>query len=330
MRGLEKAAALLLAMGEDMAGEVLKHLRQTEIQKVTSAMVKLEQLKTGEVEVVAKDFIAIAEEHSVMGMDGGQYMKNVLARTLGPEKASEMMENFLLHGGEAGLEAVRMMDPRMIADLVKREHPQVIAFVLATLDSPKASQVVEHLPEQLHGEVLYRISTMEDIHPSVLGELEEAMRDHVTENSTGAVFNLGGVKFAAELLNRMDTRTEKRILEEIRKIEEPLSQRIEEQLFVFEDLLEVDDRTLQAILKEVTSDVVVLALRGSDEHVKEKFFRNMSERAAAVIQEEMEMRGPVRLKEIEKAQQEFVKTVKALEQGGKINLPGKSGEEVYV
>jgi flagellar motor switch protein FliG len=164
----------------------------------------------------------------------------------------------------------------------------------------------------------------------MFGELEEAFRSHVSENASGAGLHLGGVKFAASLLNRMDTQVEKKILGDISKIEESLSQRIEEQLFVFENLVALEDRTLQALLKEVTSDVVVLALRGADEPVKQKFFRNMSERAVSIIKEEMEMRGPVRLKDVEKAQLEMVKVVKALEEAGKIHLPGKGGDEVYV
>jgi flagellar motor switch protein FliG len=329
MKGLDKAATLLLTIGEELAGEVLKHLKQPEIQKVTSTMVKLDHLKNEGVESMTRDFVQTAREDSLVGMDGGQYMQNVLAKTLGAEKASEMMGNLLLRTSEEGMEAIRMMDPGMIADVVKKEHPQVIAFVLASLDSGKAGQVLNHLAESLQGEVVYRISTMKDIHPSVLGELEEAFKSHVSESTSGAL-SLGGVKFAADLLNRMDTSAERKILDEIRKIEEGISQRIEEQLFVFEDIGALEDRTLQAILKEVTSDVVVTALRGADDPVKDKFFRNMSERAVAIIKEEMEMRGPVRLKDVEQAQQELIKTVKALEEAGKIHLPGKGGDEAYV
>lgn len=330
MKGLEKSAALLLSVGEELAGEVLKHLKQSEIQKVTSSMVKLDQVKNESIDAVSVEFQEVLREHSVVGLDGGQFMQNVLSRSLGDAKATEMMDTFLLHGAEEGLEAIRIMEPRTIADIVKREHPQVIAFVLASLDPPKASQVMEFLPESLHGEVIFRVSTMEDIHPTVFGEIEEAVKSHVAETSGTTSISLGGVKFAADLLNGMDTSAERRIMEEIKGIEEPLAQKIEEQLFVFEDVLDIDDKNMQVILKEVSSDVVVLALRGADEAMKDKFFRNMSERAVGIIQEEMEMKGPVRLKEVEKAQQELVKVVKLLEEQGKIQLPGKGGEEVYV
>lgn len=330
MKGLDKAALLLLAVGEDLAGEVLKHLKQQEIQKVTAAMVHMETVKSEEVLAVTQEFLKTLEENEVVGLDGGQYMQNILEKTIGLEKASKLMENFFLHGGEQGIEAIRVMEPRIIADYVKREHPQVIAFVLASIDPPKASKVLELLPDYLQGEVVYRIATMQDIHPSVLGELEHAVKDHVAESSTGPGFNLGGVKYAADVLNSLETSIERKILEEIRDIEEPIWAKIEEQLFVFEEIQELDDKTLQLVLREVSSDLLAKALRGSDDAMKEKFFRNMSERAAGILKEEMEMMGPVRLKDVEKAQQEVVKIVKRLEEEGKIVLGGKGGEEVFV
>jgi flagellar motor switch protein FliG len=241
-----------------------------------------------------------------------------------------MMEDYLLKSSDEGLEAIRMMEPRTIANIVQREHPQVIAFVLASLDPVRAGQVLEYIPEGLQGEVVYRISTMEEIHPTIVSELEEAVKSHVSRGSSGSVVHLGGLKFAAELLNRVDRVNEKRILEDIKAIEEPVCQKIEEQLFVFEDIVQLDDRTLQAILKEVTTEVLVVALRATEQSVQDKFFNNMSTRAAGIIKEEMEMRGPVRLKEVEQAQQDVVAVAKALEQAGKITLAGKGGEDVYV
>ena len=330
MNGIEKAATLLMALGEDLAGDVLKHLKQPEIHRVTAAMVKLEKVTSDDVRVLAGDLEQALREQSLVGLDGGQYMQNILAKTLGDAKASEMMEDFLLKSSEEGLEAIRMMEPRTIANIVQGEHPQVIAFVLASLDTPRASQVLDYIQENLQGEVVYRISTMEEIHPNVVTELEEAVKSHVSRRPSGGVVSIGGMKFAAELLNRIDRSKEKRILEDIRAIEEEVYKKIEEQLFVFEDILNLDDRTLQAILKEITTEVLVVALRAADPAVKEKFFQNMSARAAAIIKEEMEMRGPVRLKEVEKAQQEVVAIAKSLEQAGKITLAAKGGEDVYV
>ena len=330
MNGIDKAAALLMALGEDLAGDVLKHLREPEIHKVTTAMVKLEKVTGEEVQELAGDFEEALREHSLVGLDGGQYMQNALSKTLGAAKASEMMQDFLLKSSEEGLEAIRMMEPRTIAHIVQKEHPQVIAFVLASLDPVRASQVLDYIPENLQGEVVYRISTMEEIHPTVVSELEEAVRSHVSRGPSGGVVHLGGLKYAAELLNRVDRKHEKRILEDIKAIEPSVFEKIEEQLFVFEDIVRVDDRTLQAILKEVTTEVLVVALRATEQAVQDKFFSNMSTRAAGIIKEEMEMRGPVRLKEVEQAQREVVAIAKALEQAGKITLAGKGGEDVYV
>ncbi len=329
MNGAEKAAALIMTLGEEMAGEIMKNLKSGEITKITSTMVKLDQVRNEQIEEVTQDFIEILEENSVLGVDGGQYMQSVLTNSLGEEKANEMRENMMGHNGEEGMEAIRMMEPRMTADIIKREHPQVIAFVLAALDPVKSSQVLESLPEELYSEVIYRVSTMSDIHPNVLNELEQAMKEHISENAGGGVFTLGGIKFAAELLNRMDSRTEKKIMEEIQKIEEPIYQKIEEQLFTFEDIISLDDKSMQAILKEVNSDVIVLALRGVEDSLTEKFFKNMSERAVAIIQEEMELQGPVRLSDVESAQTEMVKVVKALEEAGTIVLAG-GGDDVFV
>jgi len=331
MKGLEKAAALIMSLGEDLAGEIMKNLKPSEITKITSTMVNLDQVKRDEIETLTQDFLEILEVNTVMGMDGGQYMHNVLTKSLGEDKATEMMENLLMHTGEEGMEAIRVMEPRTIADIVKREHPQVIAFVLAALNPDKAAQSLEYLPKEIYSEVVYRISTMSEIHPNVLSELELAMKEHISENAGGGVFTLGGIKFAAELLNRMDTRTEKMVMEEIQKIEEPVFQKIEEQLFVFEDIAALDDLSMQAILKEVGSDIIVLALRGAEDAMMDKFFNNMSERAVGIIQEDMELRGPVRLSEVEKAQLEMVKVVKALEEAGKITLSsGKGNEDVFV
>ena len=188
---------------------------------------------------------------------------------------------------------------------------------------------LEYLPEELQSEVVFRISTMQDIHPDVLIELEEAMRNQVTSN-TGVGFNLGGVKFAAEIINRLDNTAEKRILEEVREIEENISEQIEEQLFVFDDIIGIDDRTMQAIIKEVDTDLLSMALRGTENAMQEKFFGNMSARASGIIKEQMELMGPVRLKDVEKSQLEVVKIVKGLEAEGKIMLGGKGGSEEFV
>ncbi len=329
MNGAEKAAALIMSLGEEVAGEIMKNLKSTEITKITSTMVKLDQVKNEQIEEVTQDFLEIFSEHSVLGVDGGQYMQNVLANSLGEEKANEMMESLMMHTGEEGMEAIRMMEPRMIADIIKREHPQVISFVLAALDPVKSSQVLENLPEEIYSEVIYRVSTMSDIHPNVLNELEQAMKEHISENAGGGVFTLGGIKFAAELINRMDSKESKKIMDEIQKIEEPIYQKIEEQLFTFEDIAKLDDRAMQAILKEVNSDIIVLSLRGAEDVMMDKFFKNMSERAVAIIKEEMELQGPVRVSDVEAAHMEMVKVVKALEEAGTIVLAG-GGEDEFV
>jgi flagellar motor switch protein FliG len=329
MNGIDKSAALLMALGEDLAGDVLRHLKQPEIHKVTAAMVKLEKVSGEDVKSLTTDYEEALMDHSLVGLDGGQYMQNVLSKTHGDAKASEMMHDFLLHSSAEGLEAIRVMEPRTISNIVQREHPQVIAFVLASLDPDRASQVLDYIPENLQGEILYRISTMQGIHPNVVNELEEAVKNHVSRNAAGTISNVGGLKFAAEVINRTDRTKEQRIMEHIKSIEEPIYKAIEEQLFVFEDIVQLDDRTLQSILKEVTTDVLVVALRATDQSAQDKFFGNMSTRAANIIKEEMEMRGPVRLKEVEQAQQDLIAVAKGLEQAGKITL-GKGGEDVYV
>ncbi len=329
MNGIDKAAALLMALGEDLAGDVISHLQASEIHKVTEAMVRLRKVSGEEVQSLAADFEEAMRDPSLVGLDGGKYMQRALSKTLGEAKASEMMQDFLLNSSQVGLEAIRKMEPRTISNIVQREHPQVIAFVLASLDADRAGEVLGYLPESIQGEILYRISTLEEIHPNVVDELEEAVKSHVSRKFAGGLSNLGGLKFAAEILNRVDRSREEQILEDIKAIEEPIYQKIEEQLFVFEDIVHLDDRTLQTILKEVSTDVLVVALRATDQTVQDKFFGNMSSRAAGIIKEEMEMRGPVRLKEVEQAQQEVVATAKGLEQAGKITL-GKGGEDVFV
>lgn len=328
MGGVEKAAVILLSLGEDIASEVMKHLGPVEVQKIGSHMAKIEGLSPNELDVIAKEFEE--EMHSSISSGGSEYVKNVIMKALGPDKANAII-NRIIEGGEgSGLEALKWMEPKVVADLIRDEHPQTIAVILSYLEPEHASQVMLNLPIKIRSDVIMRVATMESVSPDALRELENAIMHRISGSVSIHTKSIGGVKIAAEILNQMDSSNENAIISDIEKSNTDLAGRIQEQMFVFADIINIDDRGIQTMLKEVSSDVVALALRVADDTLKEKFFRNMSERAAEMLKEDMETRGPVKLSEVEKSQQEIVRTARKLAQEGKIVIGGKGGEEQLV
>lgn len=326
--GLKKAALLIMSLDEELASEILKNLSPTEVHKISSKIATMKEVTRDMLEEVAREFEERAS--STISLGGDEYVKKVLTKALGPERANAILERVLEGSEGGGLEQLKWMEPRVVADIVKNEHPQTIAVVMARLEPEQASEVLSHLPERTRGDVLLRLATMESVPSDAMRELEEA----ITEQLKGAVAAksrlIGGIKAAAEILNYMDSTSERAIMDAIEKVDSELATKIQEQMFVFADLVKIDDRGIQTLLKEIPSEQLVLALKTADDELKEKIFRNMSERAREMLKEEMETKGPVRLSEVEKAQQEIIKVARRLEQEGKIVIGGKGGEEVLV
>ena len=329
MSGSERAAIFMMSLGEQSAAEVLKHMAPKEVQKIGTVMATLNNVPNKKVESVIGAFVEMANTQSGVGVDSDEYIRNMLTNALGEDKASSLIDRILTNKSAKGLESLKWMDPRAVADVVKNEHPQIIAIVLSYLDSGHAAEILQHLPERSRSEVLMRIATLEGVPPAALQELNEVLEKQFSGSSGIQKSGVGGVKIAADILNFMDGESETAITEAITDQDEELAQEIKDQMFVFENLLEIDDRGIQAILRDVQSEQLITALKGADDAIKEKIFGNMSSRAADMMREDLEAKGPVRLKDVEDAQKEILSVAQRLAESGEISLGGK-GDDEYV
>ncbi|MBO9829653.1 MULTISPECIES: flagellar motor switch protein FliG [Xanthomonas] len=329
MNGTQRAAVLLLSLGEADAAEVLKHMDPKEVQKIGIAMATLSGISRDQVEKVMEEFNAELGSKTSLGVGADDYIRNVLVQALGADKAGSLIDRILLGRNTTGLDTLKWMDPRSIADLVRNEHPQIIAIVMAHLDSDQAAEALKLLPERTRADVLMRIATLDGIPPHALNELNEIMERQFSGNQNLKSSNVGGVKVAANILNFLDSGSDQGVLSAISKIDADLGSRIQDLMFVFDNLVELDDRGLQTMLREVSGDRLGLALRGADIKVRDKITKNMSQRAAEILLEDMEARGPVRLSDVEAAQKEILAIVRRLADEGAISLGG-SGAEAMV
>lgn len=328
LSGVQRAAVLLLSLGEVDAAEVLKHMDAKEVQKLGLAMATMGAVSREQVTAVMDDFSGALDRQTSLGVGADDYIRAVLVQALGADKAGSLIDRILLGRNTTGLDTLKWMDPRAIADLVRHEHPQIIAIVLSHLDADQAADALKLLPERTRADVLLRIATLDGIPPNALNELNEIMERQFAGNQNLKSSAVGGVKVAANILNFLDTGQDQSLLGAIRKVDAALGQRIQDLMFVFDDLIELDDRELQAVLREVSGERLGIALRGADPKVRDKITRNMSQRAAEILLEDMEARGPVRLSDVEAAQKEILTLVRRLADEGTITLGGGNAEEL--
>lgn len=323
----ERAAVLLLSLGEQEAAEVLKHMEPKEVQKLGTTMATLTNIPKPRVTEVLSQFVETVENETALGIGSEDYIRRMLVRAIGEDKAGGLIDRILHGGNTKGLENLKWMEPRAVAELIRLEHPQIVAIVLAYLDAEQSAEIVKHLPETMRVDVLMRIAALDGIPPSALNELNEVMEKQFA-GKTGNVkaSSVGGVKTAANILNFLDTNIENALIAKVKETDERLAQQMEELMFVFEDLVEVDDRGIQMVLREVSSDSLLLALKAASEEIKEKIFKNMSKRAAEMLRDDLEAKGPVRLSEAQTAQKEIVGIARRLAESGEIAL-GAKGEE---
>lgn len=329
LSGTERAAVLLMALGEQDAAEVLRHMGPKEVQRIGSAMAALSSVTRAEVGVVLEEFVGAVENQTALGVGSDDYIRNVLMRALGEDKAGGVIDRILLGRNSKGLDAMKWMDPRAVAEVIRLEHPQIIAIVLSYLDCDHAADVLSFLPERARPDVLVRIATLDGIQPNALHELDEILEKQFQGTSNVKSSSVGGVRTAAEILNFVDTSLEASILEQIRELDTDLGQKIQDKMFVFDNLADVDDRGVQALLREVSSESLIIALKGADEAVKEKIFKNMSKRASEMLRDDLEAKGPVRLSDVEAAQKEILAIARRMAEAGDLMLGGK-GAEQYV
>lgn len=328
LAGLDRSAILLLTLGEEQAASVMKHMEPKEVQKIGLAMAGMKNVTKLQVNYVVKEFYKIVETATALGLDADDYIRNVLVKALGEDKASGLIDRILLGGHIKGLEAFKWMEPRAIADLIRNEHPQIIAIVLSFLEHDQAAEVLTYFPEPVRVDVLLRVATLEGIQPAALQELNDIMEKQFAGNTNVKSSSVGGVKKAADILNLMDSSVETDILDNIREVDSDLAQRIEDLMFVFDNLADIDDRGIQSLLREVSSETLIVALKGADDRLKNKIFKNMSKRASDMLKDDLEAKGPVRLSDVEAAQKEIVATARRMAESGDIVLGGKGDEFV--
>lgn len=327
--GVEKSAIFLMTLGESEAGEVLKYLKPKEVQKISSAMMKLKNPDREQISGVFQDFLLSASSKTTIGMDSNDYIRGMLIKALGDDKAAGLLDRIMSNSDTSGIESLKWMDPGAVAEMIGNEHPQIIATILVHLESDQAAAILKMLTDRTRNDVLLRISTLDGVQPVALRELNDVLGKLMSDGNTSKKSLKGGVKAAAEILNFMGSTLETEMMENVRSYNPELAQKIEDQMFVFENILEIDDRGIQLILREVQSELLIIALKGASEELREKIFKNMSQRAAEMMREDLESKGPVRLSEVESNQKEILKTVRRLSDEGQIALSGKN-EEAYV
>jgi flagellar motor switch protein FliG len=327
-QGAERVAVLLMALGEEAAAEILRHLGPKEVQAIGVAMASLKKVSKTAVENTLNDFIRDVRNETALTIGADDYIRSVLVNALGEEKAGGMIDRILLGGNTKGLEALKWMDARAVVELIRYEHPQIIAIVLSYLDSDQAAEVLAEFPERQRADILLRVATLEGVQPAALQELNEILEKQLRGGTTGQSSNIGGVKAAANILNFVDSSIESAVMEQLKSSDAELAQQIEDLMFVFDNLVDVDDRGIQTLLREITTDNLVLALKAADEPLKQKFFKNMSQRAAEMLRDDLENRGPVRLSEVETAQKEIMTAARRLANAGQIVLGGAGGEKM--
>ena len=326
--GTERAAILLLTLGEKEAAEVLKQMGAKEVQRIGAAMAKLRNVSREEVQSVINDFSASVENQTSVGVGAEDFLRKVLVDALGQEKAAGIIDRISVGRSTKGLEALKWMDGRAVAELIRLEHPQIIAIVLAYLEPDQAAEVLAHLPANMRSDIMVRIATLDGVQPSALSELDDIMEKTFAGKGTTRTSALGGAKAAANIINNLEPSQEGIIMEQITQTDEQLGSRIQDLIFVFDNLLEIDDRSMQELLRQVASDKLLLAMKGAEDDMKEKIFKNMSQRAAEMLKDDLESKGPVKISEVEGAQKEILQTARKLAEAGAIQLASKGDEYV--
>ena len=327
--GAENAAILLMSLGEEEAASVFKLMTPKEVQKLGETIARLKSIPRERVDTVLAKFNTVAGDSSMLVTDTDEYVRSVLRKALGDDKANLLIDRILQGGDTSGIESLKWMDPSSVAELLRNEHPQIVAAILVHLDFDQSSEVMKLFTERQRNEVLVRIATLDGIQPSALKDLNEVMSKVLSGGDRLKKASLGGVKAAAEIINLLGTSVETAVLDFIREADSDLAQKIMDNMFTFDDLEKIDDKGIQSLLKEVQSESLVIALKGAKPELREKVFKNMSTRAAETLREDLDSRGPVRVSEVESEQKEMLKIVRRLVDEGQIVLMG-GGDDDFV
>lgn len=331
LAGPKKAVILLFSLGEELAASIVRQLGEEEIKKLGTSMSKALAVTPKMLDTVLAEHNELASGQLPMSPSGGaRFLKSVVSKAIEGEKAKTIIEGIQEEAKWNLFQKIRQLDPKTIASFIRSEHPQTIAIILTHLDSGQAAAILKELPEPLQTEVVCRIAELESIPPGIVEEIDQALEAEILTTSSSESQSEGGVRLVAEILNRMDSASEGAILKGIEEQKQDLAEAIRKLMFVFEDLVQADDKSIMAILKEVNNETLMTAMKTASDELKEKIFKNMSERASEMMKEDLEVMGPVRLRDVEAAQQSVLKIAKKLESEGKIVLMGKGKEEVFV
>ena len=328
-QGLNEAAIFLMSLGEEEAAEVFKHLSPKEVQKLGETIAHMRSVSREKVDEVVSKFSKAASAQSLLVSDTGNYVRAVLKRALGDDKAGLLIDRILQGGDVSGIESLKWMDPLSVAELLRNEHPQIVAAILVHLDHEQSAAVLMQFSDRQRSEVLLRVATLEGIQPTALKDLNEVLFKVLAGGDKIRKTSLGGIKTAAEIINLLGSNVDTVVLESIRSHDPDLAQKIMDKMFVFDDVSKLDDRAIQTVLKEIASETLIVALKGAVPELRERFLSNMSSRAAEALREDLESRGPMRLSEVEAQQKEILKTVRRLSDEGQIVIGG-GGDDAFV
>ncbi len=325
--GVDKAAILLLSLSEEDAAQILKHLEPKQVQKVGMAMAAIDDLSQAKISAVHNLFIEQIQSFSTIGFQSEDFIKKALTAALGEDKAASLIDQIVMGSGAKGLDSLKWMDSKQVANIIRNEHPQIQTIVLSYLEPEQSAEILAQFPEKVRLDLTMRIANLEEVQPAALQELNEIMEKQFAGQAGAQAAKMGGLKAAADIMNYLDTNVEGQLMDSIREHDEEMSQQIQDLMFVFENLMDVEDRGIQAILREVQQDVLMKAIKGTDEALKDKILGNMSKRAADMLADDLEAMAPVRISEVEAAQKEILSTARRLADSGEIMLGGGGGEE---
>lgn len=324
----ERAAVLLLLLGEEQAADIIKYLDPKEVQALGAAMVAVVDLSQDAVNVVLDDFISTIRRQTTLGLGSIDYVENVLRKALGEDKAASVLGRIMPGSASRGLEILRWMDARSIAEMIRLEHPQVIAIILSVLEYEVAADVLNFLPGESRPEIMQRIGALETVQPAAMKELEQIMKTQFSNNSSAKSSSFGGVKTAAKIMNFVKVDIESKLMSGLVEMDPDIAQRIQDNMFTFDNLINVDNRSIQTLMRNIEPDLLMTALKGADEAVKQKFFDNMSARARVMFIDDMEAKGPLRISDVEEAQKSAMRIARKLADSGELVLAGRGDDFV--
>jgi flagellar motor switch protein FliG len=324
----QRAAVLMLLLGEQQASDIIRYLNPKEVQSLGAAMVSVADLSQEAVNVVLDEFVATLKKQTSLGLGTSDYVEKVLKRALGPDKAASVLGRIMPGQGSKGLEILKWMDARSIAEMIRSEHPQVTAIILSVLEYDVAADVLNFLPPEVRAEVIQRVASLETVQPSAMEELESIMKAQFSNNSSAKSSSFGGVKAAAKIMNFVKVDLESQVMAGLNALDPDITQRIQDNMFTFENLVSVDNRGIQTLMRGVEPDMLMTALKGAPEFVKEKFFDNMSSRARVMFIDEMEGKGPLRIADVEEAQKNIMRLARKMSDAGELVLVGRGDDFV--